>query len=100
MKSRLASEINRILILSGIAALAGVSLDSLWPVVIALAGYIVWHVRQLFELYSWLTQKEHTEPRTAPACGAIFTPTSNICSARNVAPRKNWPALSSAHNPP
>ena len=62
MKSRLASEINRILILSGIAALAGVSLDSLWPVVIALAGYIVWHVRQLFELYSWLTQKEHTEP--------------------------------------
>ncbi len=62
MKSKLVSEINRILILSGIGALAGISLDSLWPVVIALAGYIVWHVRQLFELYSWLTRKEHTEP--------------------------------------
>ncbi|MEE4249927.1 MAG: phosphate regulon sensor histidine kinase PhoR [Alcanivoracaceae bacterium] len=62
MKSRLASELNRILILSGIAALAGASLNSLWPVVVALAGYIIWHLRQLFELYSWLTQKEHTEP--------------------------------------
>lgn len=62
MKSKLASEVNRILILSGIATLAGISLNSLWPVVIALAGYIAWHLRRLFELYSWLTQKEHTEP--------------------------------------
>src|SRR5690554_3785199 len=62
MKSKLTGEINRILILSGIAALASISLHSLWPMVIALTGYIGWHVRRLFELYSWLTQKEHTEP--------------------------------------
>lgn len=62
MTPKLASEVYRILTLSGIAALAGISLSSLWPVVIVLAGYIIWHLRRLLELYSWLTQKEHTEP--------------------------------------
>ena len=62
MKSRLKNEIHRILLLVGISALAAISLDSLWPVIVALAGYIVWHVSQLFELYQWLTRKEHTEP--------------------------------------
>lgn len=62
MKASLAGEINRLILLVGIASLAAIALESVWPIAIALAGYIYWSVSRLFELYRWLIQEEHTEP--------------------------------------
>ena len=62
MKSSLAREINRILLLSAIALAAAIALSSLWPLLVALAGYIYWSTSQLFQLYRWLVREDHVEP--------------------------------------
>ncbi|MGB1220248.1 MAG: phosphate regulon sensor histidine kinase PhoR [Alcanivoracaceae bacterium] len=62
MKASLAREVNRILLVTAAAATAAIAVNSLWPLIIGLAGYLAWSTQQLFILYRWLTSEEHTEP--------------------------------------
>ena len=62
MKASLAKEVNRIVGLLALAVLAAVAVGNIWPLLVGMAGYIVWSTRQLFALYSWLVRDDHTEP--------------------------------------
>jgi len=74
MKVSLAREFNRLLLLCLIALAAAVALSSLWPLVIALAAYIYWSTRQLFQLYEWLVREEHIEPPDSTGLwGELYT---------------------------
>ncbi len=62
MKASLAKEVNRIVGLVTLAALAALAVGHIWPLLVGLIGYIFWSTRQLFSLYSWLVRDDHTEP--------------------------------------
>mgnify|MGYP003112202064 CR=1 FL=1 len=62
MKSSLAKEVNRIIVLIALSLVAALAIQNIWPLVVGLLGYIVWSTRQLFALYTWLIREEHTEP--------------------------------------
>ena len=62
MKASLAKEVNRIVGLLALASVAAISVGHIWPLVVGMAGYIIWSTRQLFALYSWLVRDDHTEP--------------------------------------
>ncbi|EKF73411.1 phosphate regulon sensor protein PhoR [Alcanivorax hongdengensis A-11-3] len=62
MNASLAKEVNRIIGLIGLSLLAAILVGHFWPLIVGLLGYIIWSTRQLFGLYRWLTQEDHTEP--------------------------------------
>jgi len=74
MKASLAREFNRLLLLCAFATAAAVALTSLWPLLLALASYIVWSTRQLFQLYEWLVREHHVEPPDSTGLwGELYT---------------------------
>ncbi len=62
MKASLAKEVNRIVGLLALAAIAAIAVGHFWPLIAGMVGYIIWSTRQLFALYSWLVRDDHTEP--------------------------------------
>ena len=52
MKSSLAKEVNRIIVLIALSLVAALAIQNIWPLVVGLLGYIVWSTRQLFALYT------------------------------------------------
>lgn len=62
MKSRVKREYKRLTSLAALTVLAALLLDSLWPVVIAMALYIAWTSRQLIRLSDWLSARSGTPP--------------------------------------
>src|SRR5690606_42004831 len=84
MKSSLAREINRILLLSAIALAAAIALSSLWPLLVALAGYIYWSTSQLFQLYRWLVREDHVEPPDSSGLwGDLYTRLEHLFRKRS-----------------
>lgn len=62
MKSKVAAEMTRLGLLAVFAAALCWSFNSLLPLLLACGSYIGWHLYQLFRLYAWLVQENHTEP--------------------------------------
>ncbi|MDX1802773.1 MAG: phosphate regulon sensor histidine kinase PhoR [Alcanivorax sp.] len=62
MKASLVKEINRIIIMLVLSLAAALAFGHLWPLVAGPLLYIAWSTRQLFRLYAWLIQEDHTDP--------------------------------------
>lgn len=71
MNPALAREINRLLALSGAAALAALFLHSLWPLVAALLVYAGWHLHHLWQLYRWVARGAEEPPDNSGLWGEL-----------------------------
>lgn len=62
MRASLARELKRTALLLAIALLAAIVAQHLWPLLVALLLYLIWHTRQLFVLYHWLSEQDYDNP--------------------------------------
>ncbi len=71
MNSGLAREINRLLALTGVAALVALFLHSLWPLAAALLVYAGWHLHHLWQLFRWVARGAEEPPDNSGLWGEL-----------------------------